>query len=147
MLQWKTDRLLWWTPMQNTAGSPSPIARTKPTYLLWDERILVIQTKLTGSILQLYSPDLSHPVTNADFNTCQTIDAYCNQIAAWLDKPRPVYLYNRISIIFRQSKVDSAVQKVVPVALRVLILYLSHYPILAGHPRKRRFYDKLRMEL
>lgn len=40
-----------------------------------------------------------------------------------------------------QSAVDKATQKAIPGMLQMIILNLTHYPLLSRHPRERKMYD------
>ena len=48
------------------------------------------------------------------------------------------------SLLILISPVDGAEQTVVPEALQPRVLYLSHYPLLAGHPKGSKMYDSMR---
>lgn len=44
----------------------------------------------------------------------------------------------------KQAPVGGALQKYVTASLHASILYFSHYPTLAAHPRERRVYDRVK---
>lgn len=88
-------------------------------------------------------PDLDWPVTNANFINLKANDSHFNEIASLLGMPGSVYFYYRNGIFFQHSKVDGAVQEVYPPYFVLQILHLSYYPVLAGHPREKHFYDTL----
>lgn len=54
--------------------------------------------------------------------------------------------YDHYGFLVRKSKLDCALQRVVPSALKSRLLYLSHYPRLAGHPGGTRLYLTLRRD-
>lgn len=58
--------------------------------------------------------------------------------------PHATYKCN--GILITTASIDRALEKVVPVTLRVGVLYLSHYPTLPGHGQKRRMYSTRRCE-
>lgn len=54
-----------------------------------------------------------------------------------------VFTYGYGRLLVGQALVDRALQKYILVTLRIPIRYLSHYPIVAGHPRQRRMYHTM----
>lgn len=52
------------------------------------------------------------------------------------------YFYDRAGILIQTDPIDGAIQKFVPVTLLVHILYLTHYPALAEHPKEERMYER-----
>lgn len=54
------------------------------------------------------------------------------------------FSYDKDGFRVRSSLKDEEIQIIVPVKLRELMLRLSHYAKLAGHPGSRKFYDIMR---
>lgn len=92
------------------------------------------------------SPDLAHLVTNAVFITTQENKANCKHKRSLVGKFASAYSYDRTDLFVWLSKVDRAVQNSIPSALFALIMYLSRYPVVVCHRRKRRPQDTLRKE-
>lgn len=49
-------------------------------------------------------------------------------------------------IVFRRSKIDVALQFLVPITLQASIQYQPHHSVLSGHPGAHRMYYNLRRE-
>lgn len=72
--------------------------------------------------------------------------AYCDCQAAGKTVGFPVtcYCHDGIGILIKTDRIDGALQKAVPVTLYSDMLYLSHYPTVAGNPRKRPMCNTMR---
>lgn len=92
-------------------------------------------------------PDLDNPGTTIEFSTGQASDVHCRQIAVLLGKSDSVYFYYRKGFFVWQAQFDNLIQIVIVASLRVKILYLLHYHVLASHPRERSSYNTLHKEL
>lgn len=64
---------------------------------------------------------------------------YCRQ-------PGSANSYDRSRVLIIQAQINGVLQKALPTSLRARILYLAHFPILAGHPGEKQLYDTLRHE-
>lgn len=69
--------------------------------------------------------------------------AFCERSAATAGIPGSAFSYDRSGILVLESAVDIAIQKVMQVALQPTILYLTHHPLLAGHPSTERCVTRL----
>lgn len=84
--------------------------------------------------------------TAEQFLSNQSADPYFRSLSATVWTPRSVQSYDRNVYQVRTASLDGSLQNVVPVWLRGLILHLSHYLVLSGHPSERRMYDTTRQE-
>ena len=91
-------------------------------------------------------PQNDDPIERETFINEQRNDVECNQYANFVGLPGSQFVYDREGYLSRVSKVDGALQRVVPRSLRIRLLYLAHYPRLQGHPGARRMYDSLRQD-
>ena len=78
----------------------------------------------------------------------QARDPYCQERMEklGLEEEGAVFEIDQFGILCRRAKLDGAMQKVVPKTLRDRLLYLSHYPRLAGHPGQSTMYNSLRRQ-
>jgi len=86
------------------------------------------------------------PPTTEEMILAQSEDKYCQQLTATVGTPGSIFDINRLGVLVRISKLDGAVQVVVPLSLQPKLLRLGHYSLLAGHPGSRRMYDTMRHE-
>ena len=86
------------------------------------------------------------PVTVEELIAEQAKDEYCRSVAESVGKRSSSFAYDRNGVLVRKSRLDGTLQKVVPESLRARILYLSHYPRLAGHPGGTRMYYTMRRD-
>ena len=89
---------------------------------------------------------LDEPISLEELAREQKNDRYCRSVAELVGKPQSQYDVDRRGLLVRQSRIDGALQKLVPVSLRARVLHLAHHPLTAGHPGARRMYDTLRTQ-
>ena len=77
----------------------------------------------------------------------QKQDRSCQRYAHTVGCPGSQFTFDHAGILTRISKIDGALQKVLPASLQPRAIYLGHYTPLSGHPGSRRMYDSLRREL
>ena len=79
----------------------------------------------------------------------QARDPYCQERMKKLgsEEEGAVFEIDQFGILCRSAKLDGAMQKVVPKTLRDRLLYLSHFPRLAGHPGQSTMYKSLRRQI
>lgn len=53
------------------------------------------------------------------------------------------FSYDKVGLLVRLSPKDGSVLKLFPVKLRELIIRISHYPSMEGHPGGRKIYETL----
>ena len=92
------------------------------------------------------SAKLDEPITVEELAQEQKADRYCQSIAELVGKPQSQFDVDRRGLLVRKSRIDGALQKLVPTSLRARVLRLAHYPLIAGHPGARRMYDTLRAQ-
>lgn len=71
----------------------------------------------------------------------------CQAAGQTVGHPASWHSYDRDDIHIRTAVSDGPFRRFGPVTLPAHILYLSHYPKLAGRPRKRCMYDIMRQNL
>lgn len=84
------------------------------------------------------------PVTTDEILDAQKTDPWCRQLAETVGSQGSQFAFNSYGLLVRLSRLDGALQVVVPPCLRARILYLGHDTALSGHPGSRRMYDTLR---
>lgn len=84
------------------------------------------------------------PPTENSFLLEQAHDTYCKIATLQRGHTSTEFHVDHHGLLFRKSAIDEAIQNVVPEYLRSRILYVSHYPSIAGLPGQRRMYDSLR---
>ena len=86
------------------------------------------------------------PITPQEFLEEQSKDPYCQSQKEKTELDNSKFKYDHNGFLVRRSSIDGALQKVVPKSLQARLLYLAHYPRLAGHPGAIRMYYTLRRE-
>ena len=86
------------------------------------------------------------PITAEEFLQEQSKDPFCIAKAKMVGDANSHFDVDQYGFLVRRSNLDGALQRVVPKTLRARVLYLSHYPRLAGHPGGLRMYMTLRRE-
>lgn len=71
-------------------------------------------------------------LTTSKFLTEQANDLYCMECVNILGKLGSAYLYNRNGVLVRPAKMGGVPMGVVPTSLRANILYMEHFPVVAG---------------
>lgn len=85
------------------------------------------------------------PVTMEELLLEQRDDPLCRDLREGLENGRvSSYFIDENGLLARRAGLDNATQTVVPASIRDRILYLSHYPAMAGHPGGRKMYYTLR---
>ena len=74
----------------------------------------------------------------------QAEDVVCDRYCEQSKQPYSPFKVKDNSLLIRISPVDGAAQTVVPESIKRRVLYLSHYPLLAGHPNGSKMYDSMR---
>ena len=75
-----------------------------------------------------------------EFLRAQAEKAFCRFAAETFGAPNSKFDIGRYGFLFGKSPLDATLQRVVPTRLRPRVLYLVHYPRLAGHPGATRMY-------
>ena len=130
---------------------PNPMTETDPTPVggLWDtegecpfvENVKVLTLAEEGG----EESDIV-PITVEEFLQAQATDSFCQEKAKAVGDSDSQFDYDRYGLLVRKAPLDGALQRVVPKALRARLLYLTHYPRLAGHPGGTRMYLTLRRD-
>ena len=83
------------------------------------------------------------PITIEEFIMAQHSDTFCADVCRRLNEgvARPFFIDDN-GLLCRSS--FSGPQIVVPQSLKKRVLYLNHYPLLAGHPGGRKLYQRIR---
>lgn len=98
-------------------------------------------------VLMTQEEELStSPISMDDLLKEQASDAYCQSLVLETTKVDSDFVVDTHGLICRRSNLDGALQRVVPESLRKRVLYLAHYPRLAGHPGGYKLYATLRRE-
>ena len=74
----------------------------------------------------------------------QREDSTCQTYMQEAQQTYSLFTVQPDGLLVRRSPHDGVVQMVVPESLQPRVLYLSHYPLLAGHPKSSRMYDSMR---
>lgn len=83
-------------------------------------------------------------LTTSELITALASSPYSSKAANMVGKLDSVYSYDWKGVLIKQARIHGALQRVVPLSLRAGILYMSYYPVLAGHRGNSRLYDSLR---
>ena len=86
------------------------------------------------------------PISLAEFLHERATDPFCQAVAQQVGTWKSKLDYDRYGLLVRKSPLEGALQRVVPKSLLDRLLYLSHYPRLAGHPGGTRMYYTLRRD-
>lgn len=89
-------------------------------------------------------PSLDTPPTLEELIVEQAHDGYCKASSLHIGHSHSEFHTNQRGLLVPKSVVSESIQIVATKALRMRILYLAHYPPIAGHPGTRRMYDTLR---
>jgi len=73
-------------------------------------------------------------------------DVMCQQFVEQTQKPHSPFKMQANGLLVRQSPKDGAIQTVIPETLQPRVLYLAHYPLLAGHPKSTKMYETMRRQ-
>ena len=84
------------------------------------------------------------PITTDEMMAEQREDPTCLKYASLADNHKSHFSLTSNGLLVRHSPRDNAVQMVVPASLQSRVMYLSHYPVTAGHPQGSKMYDTLR---
>lgn len=77
----------------------------------------------------------------------QAQDDYCKAPSLHVSHLNSEFHTDQRGLLVRKPVVDESIQIVVLKSLRMRILYLTHYPPIAGHPGTRRMYDTHRQKI
>ena len=110
--------------------------RMEDDYSLTEEEVLALR-----EVAQAVEP-----ISTPEFLQEQAKDSYCKSLLPETTVDASHFITDQFGIICRKSTLDGALQRVVPESLRERVLYLSHYPILAGHPGGYKLYATLRRD-
>ena len=83
-------------------------------------------------------PPNPEPISIDEFAAEQRKDKLCRYLAIFAGTPKAEFNFNSQGLLVRTSRIDGAIQKVVPASLREGIINLSHSPISQGHPGESR---------
>lgn len=81
------------------------------------------------------------PTTIAYFVLARSKDSFCDQTKQLAGTSNCLIIFDKNEPLTKQTTLHGLAHKLVPISLRSIILYVAHYPILAGHPGERRMYD------
>ena len=84
------------------------------------------------------------PISLNELLAEQDEDPVCQEFKKQSHESHSLFSIQENGVLVRTSPKDGSVQTVVPESLQPRVLYLGHYPILAGHPKTSRMYDSLR---
>lgn len=79
-----------------------------------------------------------------EFLRKQATESLRKQAAKTVRQPGPRYEHVPYEFLVRKSALDRRLHRVVPKLLRARVLYLAHYPQLAGQPGRPRTYCTIR---
>lgn len=86
------------------------------------------------------------PITTEELFKKQSTGPSCKESLAKVGDSTSLFNVNRDTVLVRRAPLDDAFQKLLPASLRARVLYLSHYPRLAGHAGCSRMYFTLGRE-
>ena len=84
------------------------------------------------------------PITREELIREQQEDLACKKMRDDSKAKHSLFEEEKDGLLVRVSPIDGARQKVVPKSLQPLVLFLAHYPLMAGHPQGSKMYDTLR---
>lgn len=86
------------------------------------------------------------PITLKKLLKKQCTDPFCKDCYAEIGDTTSLFDVRRDGVSVRRGPRDGARQKMVPATFRARVLYLSHYPPLAGRPGGSPMYFTMRRE-
>jgi len=89
-------------------------------------------------------PATIKPISVEELIAAQSKDEYCRKLMTESDTEGSRFSYDEEGVLIRLSPLDHAQQRVIPLRLQARVLYLSHYPLTAGHPKGSKMYDTMR---
>ena len=98
-----------------------------------------------GPVNAIVPADVS-PITHEEMIREQANDPVCQRYVALSNTTNSVFSLDEHGTLIRTSSLDGSKQIVVPRSLQQRLLYLSHYPLLAGHPGGTKLYETLRIQ-
>ena len=84
------------------------------------------------------------PIEKDEMRTEKKEDSLCRRHAALAKGDKTRFHLQPNGLLVRKFPRDGATQVFVPESVQPRILYLVHYPLLAGNPQGSKMYDNLR---
>lgn len=83
------------------------------------------------------------PITTEEFVQAQLRDTFWKSVPSEVGKTATTLHLDRDGVLCTPASLDGSIQRVVPASLKDRVIYLVHYPRLAGHPGETKIYQTL----